>query len=247
MEMIRRATRFSRRLAERRMHRPGEGDLSIERLISPLRYDVIVRERYFEFLAQNLDLYHADFGEYMVRAQRHEYFSWFRIIAYLHRFGSPPSEEWHVLRAFADRVRRTTDLYLAFRHDGFDARFPISVRQTTDEAETPSGKVLAPRFYPVDGCHRLALLHMSGRTTLPFDFYRIAPARRSPPDNTHTLLSTMRVTPREYYDFVSRGYTDKSFSEREPLLAHIRDESPELLVEVECLLAADEPLLDREG
>lgn len=230
-------------MAERRTHRTGDGDLSIERLISPLRYDVIVRERYFEFLERNLDLHDADFGAYMQEAQRHQYFSWFRNIAYLHRFAAPPRDERQVLRAYAERVRRTTDLYRAFKREGFDSRFPVSVREMTDKAETPSGKVLAPRFYPIDGCHRLALLHMSGWTSLPFEFYRIASPRRSPPDNTHTLLSNMRVKPQEYYDFLSRGYTNRRFDAREPLLSHLRNEAPELLDEVESVLAADEPLL----
>ena len=247
MEAIRKARGFARRLAERRTHRLGQEELSIERLISPLRYDVIVRERYIDFLAENLDLYHADFDSYMASAQTHDYFAWFRSVAFLHRFGAPPRDERQVLQAYTDRVRRTTRLYLAYQRDGFDARFPVSVRETTAAEETSSGKLLAPRFYPIDGCHRLALLHMSGWKSLPFEFYRIAPTTKSPPDNTHTLLSNMKVTPREYYEFLSRGYTDKIFYERGALLAHVREENPERLAEVESIIATDEGLLAGEN
>lgn len=243
-------TRVRRRLhlAVRKVaHRwiDGERPLPIGELISPLRYDILVRRQYLEFLQEHRELYDRDFEEYTRLALGHPYFVWFREIAYPRRQEIRiRSEDMRV--AFQNRLRKTTSLYESFTTNGFDTRYPILIRSGTQFTPTSTGKALAPRRFPIDGCHRLALLHMHGQTELPPDFYRVERCRNfTSIDNTQILLGTLDLEPAEYWSFLSLGYSGEIIADREQLIEHVRRRTPRVLAELEQIIAIDEAHLRR--
>jgi hypothetical protein len=56
------------------------GEIEIAPLVSPLRFDVTVRQSFFAFLSAHRDLYADDFERFASEARRHDYFIWFRDI-----------------------------------------------------------------------------------------------------------------------------------------------------------------------
>lgn len=231
--------RLTRRLVE------GERPLRISELMSPLRYDIVVRQQYMRFLSEHLDLYHSDFEEYTSVVMGQPYFVWFREIAYPRRQRSRIRPE-NLRLAFQTRLRKTTVLFQDFTRDGFDDRHPVLMRTGTHFVPTATGKELAPRYHPIDGCHRLALLHMDGHLDIPPTYYRVELARHfSSIDNTYVLLRFLDIDPAAYYSFLSLGYCNDVFDDRERLLDHLAAHRPELLPELKGVLAVDEPLLRR--
>lgn len=219
-------TNLSRRLrarlpGQRPQLQPGVEPLDIDRLISPLRYDVLVRERYFGFLARNLDLYHSDFDAFVDLARREQYHAWFRAVA-IHRIRPGTEGADQVDTAFRERLHKTTRLYLAMSERGFDPQFPITVRTAGPIAATSTGKVVRGRLFPSDGCHRLAMLRYTGHRSLLPEWYRLrTDGDWQPPDNTGALIRPLGINHSEYFGFLSLGYADAVFHEERTLLAHV--------------------------
>jgi hypothetical protein len=208
--------------------RPGDVALDINRLISPLRYDVLVRERYIGFLAQNLDLFHRDFDAFVELARREEYHAWFCAVA-IHRIQPGAKGADQLDAAFRERLRKTTRLYLAFSERGFDPQFPITVRTAGPVAVTDTGKTVAGRLFPTDGCHRLALLRFTGHRSLLPEWYRLrSDGDWQPPDNTGTLISALGISSAEYLEFLSLGYAGPSAAEADELRRIIAVDAPAL-------------------
>lgn len=213
-----------RMLARRRGHlapAPGDVAVDIDRLISPLRYDVLVRERHFRFLHRNFDLYHRDFEAFVALARAEPYYAWFRTVA-IHRIRAGTKRRAELEVAFRERLRKTTRLSLAFADRGFDPEFPVILRTAGPVAVTRTGKSVVGRLFPSDGCHRLALLRLSGYRQLPPEWYRIRSERGwHPPDNTGTLITALGLTMTEYFEFLSLGYTPAVHASRDALLSHV--------------------------
>jgi hypothetical protein len=223
--------------------RPGDRALDIDRLISPLRYDVLVRERYLGFLARNLDLFHRDFDAFVELARGEQYHAWFCAVA-IHKIrpGTEGADELDA--AFQERLRQTTRLYLAFSERGFDPRFPITVRTAGPVAVTTTGKTVAGRLFPTDGCHRLALLRFTGHRSLLPEWYRLrTDGGWQPPDNTGTLIGALGITRAEYLEFLSLGYTDSMFHDEDALLAHTASADAD---ELRRIIAVDTPALEKQ-
>lgn len=212
----------------------------IDELVSPLRYDVVVRAQYFAFLADRLELFSCNFGEFERQALEHPYFTWFSKVALIRYRPQVASDEQRVREAYRERLHRSTRLYRAYQARGFDTRFPISLRVAAPGAVSNTGKPVRQRFFPGDGCHRLALVMLSGERQLPAAYYRV---RNEPlhvlTDNTYALLGPLALPPAEYYRYLSRGYADGTHSDRESLLRHVGVHNPERLAELEQVIAAD--------
>lgn len=222
---------------------PGKEPLPIDELISPLRYDVLVREQYLRFVGEHLDLYDADVEDFLARSQRHPYRRWFDAVA-VHRI-RPGAEGRAVLDGtFEERIHKTVRLYRTITGEGFDARYPIVVRSAGPVVTTTTGKTLSGRLFPSDGCHRLALLRLLGHRQLPPAWYRLQtePGWR-PPDNTHTLITSLGLTPEEHCAFLSLGYADTVCTDPAELLGHVAATRPARLPELREVLRVDGPLL----
>jgi hypothetical protein len=220
----------------------GQGPLDVDRLISPLRYDVVVRAGYFWFLERHRDLHDRDFDAYVALARRQPYYAWFRTVA-IHRIrpGTPEAGD-EMERAFRERLRKTTRLADNFAARGFDPAHPIILRSAGPVAVTDTGKSVAGRLFPSDGCHRLALLRLTGHRRLPPEWYRIRPERGwQPPDNTGTLITALGLSRAEYVEFLSLGYCATHHRDVDGLLADLAGSAD--AAEVRRILAVDAPRL----
>jgi len=222
--------------------RSSDEYVDIDRLISPLRYDVLVREEYFRFLHRNRNLHDGNFDAFVELARRERYYAWFRSVA-IHRIrpGTPDGGD-HVEAAFRDRLRKTTRLADQFAATGFDPAYPIILRTAGPVAVTDSGKSVAGRLFPSDGCHRLALLRLTGHRLLRPGYYRVqVEGGWQPPDNTGTLITALGLTAAEYFAFLSLGYTLGVHANEADLLAEVP--IPAKADELRRIIAIDAPRL----
>src|SRR5581483_7345300 len=232
-----------RRLSGRRARlAPGDHPLDIDRLISPLRYEVLVREEYFRFLGDHLDLYHDDLEAFTALAHREPYYAWFRTVA-IHRIRPGAAGGAELEDAFRERLAKTTRLFLGFSERGFDPRYPIVLRTAGPVAETETGKSVRGRLFPSDGCHRLALLRLTGHRRLQPEWYRIRTERGwQPPDNTGTLITALGLSPAAYFEFLSLGYTAGVHDNQDDLLDEVA--LPADADELRRIVAVDTPVLE---
>ncbi len=182
-------------------YRPGVEPLVIDELISPLRYDVLVRSQFFEFLAANRPLFDASPEQFVAAVRETDYHRWYRTVA-VHAIGIAEESDEVVEEAFHRRVLRSVALADSVAARGFVPKPPLTIR-ASDGAQTASGKRLGPRHYPLDGCHRLALLRALGRRHLEPGEYRVTsgvvgPARqhRPPHPRPGDRRSRVRGLPR---------------------------------------------------
>ena len=239
-DLTRKARRLAQRLPGRSGLEPGGVPLEIGALISPLRYDVLVRAAFFEFLDRNPSL-QDDIAALGLASREHPYRRWYDTVG-VHRI-RPGASPRQAEDAFTERLEQSVRLLRSFTASGFDARYPIVVR-SAPHAATATGKRLAGRHYPIDGCHRLALLHWSGHRMLQPAWYRIRSGRGwHPPDNTAALIAALGLDAATYYAFLSVGYGTMPCTDEASLLRQLAEASPSSLAEVRRIISIDGPLL----
>ena len=213
----------------------------IDELISPLRYDVLVRQSFFSLLSNQWELYSTDPDAFVVLARNHPYFEWFQMIVHP-RTRTPVPRDVH--RAFGERVRKAADLYQSFQRNGFDPRTPIVVSSAGPVAVSPTGKILHGRCFPGDGCHRLALLRLAGHRELRPEWYRVRVGLDwRPPDHTHSLIPLLGLSTDDYFSFLSLGYAGSEFREEARLVADLEARNPQQAQELRQIITVDRPIL----
>jgi hypothetical protein len=226
-------------------YQPGREVIPIDHLVSPLRYDIVVREQYFAVLREQRALAEEDFEAFMELSRQQPYFTWFtRVVVPSGNHPEMVHDGERINAAFERRVRRSLELHDAFESMGYDRRRPIILRTGHQIAPTSTGKRLARRTYAGDGCHRLAWLRMAGVEVLEPGMYRVHDSPVfTPRDETALLLSAMAIGPRDYFSFLSLSYADRELSSGEALLDHVRSIDPDRLPEIREVMAVDLPLL----
>lgn len=213
----------------------GAEPIDIQRLISPLRYDVEVRAQFYGFLEQHDHLSRRA----LVEAACHEpYRVWFEKVA-LPRFRPwTTTKPADLEQGFDERVLRSRQMLRSFRSGGFDPRRPVTLRWVRGVARTDSGIVVSSRLHVGDGGHRLALLLRSGGTLHPGQF-RVDP-RRQPAvlDNTAILARELDLPEAVYTRFVGRAFTDEGFDTVAGLQSHLASTDPTRVVELQRVLHA---------
>ena len=223
--------------------RRGVEPLDIHRLISPLRYDVLVRLQYFDFCEERLGPLERNFDAHVAASRAHPYFVWFRAVACAIRMPELLADEAALERAFAARVRRSVDLLQSFRARGFDPSEPLLLESGRRIDPTDTGKRMSGPLFTGDGCHRLALLLRAGVRRLEPDWYRVRTFRRfAPRDSTARLLPALPLDRESYFAFLSLGYASGRHTSREALLDAVRAGAPGRAAELERVIALDEPL-----
>jgi len=223
----------------------GREPIPIDHLVSPLRYDILVRERYLAVVRERRALAEEDFGAFMELSRQQPYFTWFAQVV-IPNSNHPEilDDDERLNAAFSLRVRRSIALIDAFQSTGYDRGRPIILRTGEEIATSSTGKRLARRTYAGDGCHRLALLRLSGLEALEPNMYRLHVAQAfTPRDHTALCLSAMPVSPREYFSFLSLSYADRELPSEQALLDHVRSADPDRLPELRQVIAVDSPLL----
>ena len=235
--------RLARRF-RRRNHldqRPGTIDVILDELVSPLRYDVIVRQQFFAFLDANIDLL-EEFSDLVMEARHEPYFIWFRDIVVGDRTKLLKGRS--IDEAFADQIERVLAVRARF-NPADESWGELLLRELPAGTQTTTGKTVGPRFVPVDGCHRIALLRHHGRKILPAGTYRLVGDRQSARDNTAILVPKLRLTEAEYLDYLAMGFDEDSPDSFAELVAGVAAHHPERSAELESVISIDLPLLLR--
>jgi hypothetical protein len=237
---IGRRVRNARRRA-RLVHEPGREPVRIDDLVSPLRYDVLVRERFLACLRQA----DGDVADALESPAGVAYRTWFREIVVRRFKPDLIGREQEIEEALAARVRASGDLVASFEAAGYDPRRPITLFSGRKLLPTTTGKRLGGRLFAGDGCHRLALLRLHGIDVLQPDSYRVQVAPRyAPLDNTAELIPMLGVELEEYLDFLALTYAPgRASTTRDELLEQTADLNPERVDELAAILVIDRPLL----
>lgn len=225
-------------------YRPTHATIRIKDLVSPLRYDILIRERYFRFVREHEELCARDMTEFIERSKTLPYFVWFTNVVVPQLYPGFVGSEERVSAVFSARVRATVALYYSYKRNDYDLRKPITLRTGKVIAPTATGKRLGQTVYAGDGCHRLALLLMTGFDRLEPHMYRLHVSRRFVPrDNTAILIEELGIDDADYFAFVSLSYADQELHTKDALRDHVSRCSPSKLGELNGVLALDEPRL----
>lgn len=223
----------------------GAEPIDIRRLISPLRYDVIVRQRFFTLLDDRRSLYDRDPEQFMTMAAQSPYRAWFDRV-YCPRFqrGLLRNEAARDA-AFRKRVKTSAELYFSFEKFGFIPKHKIILRTGCEMLPSDSGKLVSASIFPGDGCHRLALLLKNGVTQLAPEQYvvKVSP-KYAPLDNTTLLLPALEMPTTEYAAFLSASFSDRRHDCLEDLLDTVARRNPRRLPELRQVIAADQRFLN---
>ncbi len=227
--------------------RPGREPLEIHRLISPLRYDVLVRAQYFDVCESRLDRIERDFDAHVAASRAHPYHVWFCKVMCAIQMPEVLADAAALERVFAARVRASVALLESFRARGFDAARPLLLESGRQLEPTASGQRMAGPIFMGDGCHRLALLLRAGVRRLEPAWYRVRTFRRyAPLDHTARLVPSLPLDPESYFGFLSLGYAGARHTTRQAILDEVRVRTPERLVELEQVIANDAALFTNE-
>jgi hypothetical protein len=225
--------------------RLGDAPIQVAHLISPFRYDVLVRALFFDFLEERpVD---EPAGSLVEAAWQEPYAVWFREVA-MHRFRpwvlTDPQE---LERTFRDRVVSARALLQSYRGKGFDPASPVTLRLTTGVSVSDSGARTSRTVHVGDGGHRLALLLHDGAELAPW-MYRLDPRPMPLIDNTAVLVPALGLTEDAYTRFLAAGYTGRECSSLDQLHEVVEGEGqPGLLEELHGILAVHAPALTPTG
>jgi hypothetical protein len=219
---------------------PGREPVPIARLASPLRYDLVVRREFLRLCLAQLER-GGECDESLTGVARSTpYWLWFTEV-YVPRSAPELARDAAARgRAFTERVRASFELAKSFRERGFDARHPIVLRAGREILPTDTGKLVRAPYYAGDGCHRIALLWLSGREALEPGQYMVRRQRAlAPLDNTFRLREGFAGDRAAYLRFIASGYAEGEFASEAALVAHVRAREPERADELVSVLAVD--------
>jgi hypothetical protein len=228
----------------RRSYEPGRVPISIDELISPLRFDILLRQEYLVFLREHRELAERDFASFLELSRGHAYYDWYTKVEYPATRPHWDGDRATVEASFVERVAKTIAVFDDLEAGGYDRRRPVILRTGEEVAATATGKLVAAPAYAGDGCHRLAWLRLGGLSELSPEMYRVQrTARFEPRDMTALVLHALGVDPPRYFEFLSLGYADRRLRSERELLDQVASASPDRLDEVRRIIAVDRPLL----
>jgi O-antigen/teichoic acid export membrane protein len=235
--------RMARRVRRRGRldQRPGTVDVLLDELVSPLRYDVVVRQQFFAFLDANAELL-DEFGDLVIEARGQPYYVWYRDIVIGSRTKLLKGRTLDA--AFADQIERVLAMRARF-NPADESWGDLLLREVPAGTQTTTGKVVGPRLVPVDGCHRIALLRHHGRKVLPAGSYQLVGDKQLVRDNTALLIPSLRLTEAQYLDYLAMGFDEDAPDGFAELVAGVALHHPDRSAELESVISVDLPLLLR--
>lgn len=222
----------------------GLDRISIKKIASPLRYDIIIRYNFFKFHIIHQSLFSNHFERYFDLAQNTDYFLWFKHIAYpIHR--NILRDRSPLIDSFKKRVHKSVSLYNSFDSYGFDNSQPIVLHSGQNICKTSTGIQLSMKFFAGNGCHRIALLWLNGAEYIEADQYLVKEYKSlSPLDNTYLLLPFISLSKSEYFSYISSAYCNEIFNNKDDIFQSIKSNSPCKLVEFLAILNKDLPSIN---
>jgi hypothetical protein len=226
---------------------PGRelGDVvEIARLACPLRYDLRIRIDFVRLLSRQWDTYQNDLPGFLRQPESLAYRVWFRDVACARFQPQLVHDESRLATAFVDRVHETARLWRSIESNGYNPATPIQLR-AGDKVKPVNGKLLQAAYFAGDGCHRMACLSVLGQTSLQPEQYEVKILQSFEPlDNTSVLIRQLPLAPQRYLHFLSSFYCDgRELDTPEAILAQVASVKPDLLGELQSVLAFDLPSL----
>jgi len=242
--LLRRLGASARRRTVARRAPLGTASVPVGELISPLRWDILVRVEFFRLLDAHPGLAPSAIVDL---ARGSHYDVWFRKVAMARYQPEVAADDARYAAAFAERVSSATVLWRTFQAEGYDDRFPIVLRQAGPKTRFPAGKPVRRRYYMGDGCHRLAMMVAAGTEALPPSRYRVEPLPLPRViDNTAVLLPLLRPTEAEYSAFLGMGYGVTGAATVAATLEAVKDSSEGLWSEAVAVAVRDGYLGDED-
>jgi len=237
--------RTLRRAVTWRPKRRGTQPIRVAELISPMRYDVLVRAQFFQFLEGRPDGEPVD--ALVEAAWQEPYAAWFREVA-MRRFRPWVLDDPGQLeRSFRERVLSARALLRSYNSRGFDPRNPVTLRLTSGVSLSDTGIRTTRTVHVGDGGHRLALLLHDGADLAPW-MYRLDPRPMAVIDNTAILVSALGLTENAYTRFLAPRFTTQECTSLEGLRAVVASGGvPGALDELDSVLAAHSSALVPTG
>jgi hypothetical protein len=211
----------------------GREVVDIKALISPLRYDVVVRAQFLTDLRTSSE----PPGVLPDFALEHPYFLWFKYVESARFFPDLLQKPDLLRERYQSRVTRAQATLRSFDAGGYDRRFPVTVSSTPRGATSDFGVQTSKTLHIRDGCHRLALLLIDDQQLEP-TMYRVGGPRDPVPDNTALLLPHLRLDERDYTRFLSRGFAAHECTDLTELRSLVATQSPERLAELDAVVRA---------
>lgn len=225
--------RAMRRLSRSRTLKPGTEPLRIPQLISPLRYDVVVRAHFLADLrSRNFDRPSTALYDF---ADGHEYFDWFQYVESARFFPELLDDAPRLRTRYHQRVARALATLQSYDRSGFDARYPVTLAHTSRGVLTDKGARITKQLHIGDGCHRLALLLLDDKPLLPA-MYRVQRVSGPLPDNTYIMIRHLRIPDEEYVSFLSESFDVPGQIGLPQLRSTLAERTPERLTELDGLL-----------
>ncbi len=216
--------------------------IDIGRLVCPLRYDLWVRIEFVRLLRDEWGLYTDDLPGFLNRPQSRAYYVWFKEVRCALYSPRIYRDEELVKAEFVKRVHETATLWSSIERNGYDRSRPIRLGSGRS-IRSVNEKTINSTYFAGDGCHRLSCLYVTGQTRLEPEDYEVHLRQEFEPlDITAILVQQLPLDRTSYLYFISRFYCDGSeFDSADQILQHVASEKPDLLAELESVLAFDLP------
>lgn len=216
--------------------------IDIGRLICPLRYDLWVRIEFVRLLRDEWTLYSDDLPGFLDRPQSRAYYVWFKEVRCALYHPQIYRNEERVESEFVTRVQETAALWKSIERNGYDRSTPIRLGSGRS-IRSVNGKTINATYFAGDGCHRMSCLYVTGQTRLEPEDYEVQVRREFEPlDITATLVQRLPLDRASYLRFLSRFYCDGlQLDSADRILRQVASEKPDLLAELESVLAFDLP------
>jgi hypothetical protein len=219
---------------------PGRVPVPIRTLASPLRFDIEVRRDFLALCVEHLERGGECDEQLTGLARSTSYWLWWTEV-YIPR-SAPRLAADPVARGreFAERVRASFELCRSVSEHGFDLRQPIVLKSARRVLPTDTGKLVEAPLFAGDGCHRIALLWLSGQAELAPEQYVVKRYRAlAPLDNTFRLREAFAGDARAYLRFIGSGYGVYDPLTASELIARLRVSAPERVAEAQAVLRVD--------
>lgn len=227
--------RTVRRIVTWRPKRAGDEAIDIAEMVSPFRYDVVVRASLFDAIAARPAATRDE--EFVDSLLSHPYAVWFREVELRRFFPWVLADEAGVVAAYRNRVQRAIATFESFEARGYDSGRPIIVRVAKRPRPSDSGVAAAKVRHLGDGGHRLALLlRTTGR--LEPHMYRLDPRPAPVIDNTAILVPALGVGEGDYARFLSRAFLPEPVDTLDELRGRVASACTDRRDELEALVRA---------
>lgn len=217
--------------------RRGVRPVTIASLVSPLRYDIVVRKNFLAALGARAD---ATPDELVAWARGTDYWRWFHDVRWVRASKRFKASFPDVDAAFHARVCAAAALRESFASRGFDPRNPIVLKSAEKTLPTSTGKRVETELFAGGGCHRIALLWLSGAQEISVDQYVSRHYQEwTPHDNTHLLRGLFAAREADYARFIASAYTREPIETIEELVGWVGRQAPDRLENLMLILRAD--------